>query len=182
MVASIDLNISSCSPLWSTVTVLTVLRDLTRCSLVHTACCCLVFSLLHWRWMEHVSPKCWYPLSQWWVTFWVRGPCLSFLSVTSFYLLMVAVGVILARDRTQWHTHTLGRTSGRGIGLSQTPDNTPHPGGIRTRSPSKRAAADPRLRPDSARAKPREKNSLGYIIDNNLYIFTYVLLMMIPCR
>ena len=30
-----------------------------------------------------------------------RGPCLSFLSVTSFYLLMVGVGVILARDRTQ---------------------------------------------------------------------------------
>jgi hypothetical protein len=58
---------------------------------------------------------------------------------------------------THTHTHTCSDSSGRVIGPSQRapPDNTQHlketdsfaVGGIRARSNSTRAAADPRLRP-----------------------------------
>jgi hypothetical protein len=57
-------------------------------------------------------------------------------------------------DDTQCHT-IVGRASGRVIGPSQRPDNTQWsrereihaPGGIRTRTPNKLSAVDPRLRP-----------------------------------
>ena len=62
----------------------------------------------------------------------------------------------VSRSHTAMH-HSRLDSSGRVIGPTQRPlpDNTQHsqqtdihvPGGIRTRNPSKRAAADPRLRP-----------------------------------
>ena len=65
--------------------------------------------------------------------------------------------VILACEHTQWHNHSRQDSSGREIGPSQrpVPDNTQYSqetnihasGGIRTRDPSRRPAADPCLRP-----------------------------------
>jgi hypothetical protein len=73
------------------------------------------------------------------------------------HLRVLASSVLRFRDHTQWH-NTVGRTplddwSARRRDLYLT--NTQHsqqtnihvPGGIRTRNPSRRAAADPRLRP-----------------------------------
>jgi hypothetical protein len=61
------------------------------------------------------------------------------------------------RDHTHWAHHTSQDSCGRAISLTRRhlPDNTEHsqeikihaPGGIRTRNPSKWAAADPHLRP-----------------------------------
>jgi hypothetical protein len=82
-------------------------------------------------------------------------------SFTGFYftthLRVLASSVLRFRDHTQWH-NTVGRTpldewSARRRELYLT--NTQHPqqtnmhvpGGIRTRNPSRRAAANPRLRP-----------------------------------
>jgi len=68
------------------------------------------------------------------------------------------------RDYTRTH-HNRWDSSGRGTGLSQRPipDNTQRsqetdihaPGGIRTRSPSKRVAADLRLWPRDLRDRKR---------------------------
>ena len=83
-----------------------------------------------------------------------------------FYLLIVSVeSYCCALSHSVTHTHTRWDSSGRGIGPSQRPlpDNTQHlqetdihaPGGIRTRNPSKRAAADLRLRPLGHRDRRR---------------------------
>ena len=98
---------------------------------------------------------------------------LSFLVLTSLYLLFVVVEVIVALDHTQSHTHTHTRQNsfGRIIGPSQRPlpDNT-HPGGILTRNPSKRAAADPRLRPRGHRDRQK------HFYEHNIFlIFSTVL-------
>jgi hypothetical protein len=88
----------------------------------------------------------------WWPHCFVRSPSLSYLLAHSR-----CRGVVFALDHTQAHT-TLGRTplderSARRKYLyltTQTLYKTKKihaPGGIRTRNPSKRAAADPRLRP-----------------------------------
>ena len=77
-----------------------------------------------------------------------------FLSYSDFYLLILCVEVIVTRDHTHTHTHTHYRwdSTERGIGLSRNRQhsretNIHAPGRIRTRNPSKQAAADPRLRP-----------------------------------
>ena len=63
--------------------------------------------------------------------------------------------LVVEVQRSTQTLHTRYDSSGRGIGPSQTSDNAQHskrdrihaPGGIRTYNPSKRTAADPRLRP-----------------------------------
>jgi len=83
---------------------------------------------------------------------------LSFLIIlNSSYLLIVGVGFVVAPDNTQWHSDTklLGLPWTRDRPIAE-PSNSQHttltrtdihdPGGIRTRSPNKRAATDPLLR------------------------------------
>jgi hypothetical protein len=82
----------------------------------------------------------------------------SFRSPSLFYLLVHSKcrGCLFSLDHTQTHT-TVGRTpldggSARRRDLylatqTLTRDKHPCPGGIRTHDPSKRSAADPRLRP-----------------------------------
>ena len=79
-----------------------------------------------------------------------------FLSPTSFYLTMVRCRGVTVVDHTQGHT-TVGRTPldeelARRRNLYLTTHNTQQtnihaPGGIQTRHPSRRSAADLRLRP-----------------------------------
>jgi hypothetical protein len=81
---------------------------------------------------------------------------LSFSVWSSVYLLTAGTEGDVARHHNQTH-HTRYDSSGRMIDLSQRPlpDDTQHsqgkdihaPYGIRTRNPSKRAVADPHLRP-----------------------------------
>ena len=80
---------------------------------------------------------------------------LSFLDLTTVYLLVVGVEVIVVNDHTQTHTPSIELlwTSDRPAAETST---WQHPtlttkihasGGIRTHNPTKPAAADPRLRP-----------------------------------
>ena len=81
---------------------------------------------------------------------------IQFFSLTSSTTVGLE-GYCCTSSQSLTHTHTLKDSSGRGIGPSKSPlpDNTQHsqdkdiraPGWIRTRNPSKRAAADQRRRP-----------------------------------
>ena len=79
------------------------------------------------------------------------------LSAHCWYRGLLLHLITVIETHTHTHTHTWYGSSGRGIGLSQRhqPGNTHHTqeanihaqSGIRTRNPSKRATADPGLRP-----------------------------------
>jgi hypothetical protein len=82
-------------------------------------------------------------------------------------------------DHTHWAHHSRYDSSGRVIGPTQRPlpDNTQQtnihvPGGIRTRNPSTRAAANPRLRPRDHRDRQWLHSSQILNLFNALLSFT----------
>ena len=103
------------------------------------------------------------------------------------HLRVLASSVLRFRDHTQWHT-TVGRTplhewsaSRRDLYLTNTQHpqqtNIPAPGGIRTRNPSRRAAADQRIRPLGH--WDRHYSDLRFIIDNTTSLLTLRNMLMV---
>jgi len=72
-------------------------------------------------------------------------PFLSFLVMTSLYLLIVGVEVIAAPDRTIRHIHTRWDSSIRGIGPSQRPVSVQHTTFVRDKYPCTRQDSNPAI-------------------------------------